>query len=63
VLILVMAVATGGPEALRYAESRNYAVPLFVFVVMVIGRPWRRQGRTPIACVTPLRTGQSRREA
>jgi hypothetical protein len=36
VLILVMAVVTGGPQALEYAESRRYEEPLFVFVVMVI---------------------------
>lgn len=36
VLILAMAVIFGGPEALAYAESRNYTEPLFVFVVMVI---------------------------
>lgn len=36
VLILAMAVLTGGAQALHYAESRNYTEPLFVFVVMVI---------------------------
>ena len=36
VLILAMALASGGPQALAYAESRNYTEPLFVFVVMVI---------------------------
>ena len=36
VLILAMAVLSGGPAALAYAESRNYTEPLFVFVVMVI---------------------------
>jgi hypothetical protein len=36
VLILAMAVLSGGPAALAYAESRNYSEPLFVFVVMVI---------------------------
>lgn len=36
VLVLVMALATGGGDALAYAESRNYTEPLFVFVVMVI---------------------------
>lgn len=36
VLILAMALLAGGPEALEYAESRNYTEPLFVFVVMVI---------------------------
>lgn len=36
VLIVVMAMSTGGSAALDYAESRNYTEPLFVFVVMVI---------------------------
>lgn len=36
VLVLAMALASGGKEALAYAESRNYTEPLFVFVVMVI---------------------------
>ncbi|EER57721.1 protein of unknown function DUF1504, partial [Acidovorax delafieldii 2AN] len=36
VLILAMALLTGGTQALHYAESRNYTEPLFVFVVMVI---------------------------
>ena len=36
VLVLAMALASGGQEALAYAESRNYTEPLFVFVVMVI---------------------------
>jgi hypothetical protein len=36
VLIVAMALMSGGPQALAYAESRNYTEPLFVFVVMVI---------------------------
>jgi hypothetical protein len=36
VLIVCVAMASGGPEAIAYAESRNYTEPLFVFVVMVI---------------------------
>ncbi|MES3003685.1 MAG: putative Na+/H+ antiporter [Pseudomonadota bacterium] len=36
VLVLVMAFVVGGADALRYAESRNYTEPMFVFVVMVI---------------------------
>ena len=36
VLVLMMALVSSGPEALAYAESRNYTEPLFVFVVMVI---------------------------
>jgi len=36
VLLIIMAMAAGGAEALAYAESRNYTEPLFVFVVMVV---------------------------
>ncbi len=36
VLVVAMALISGGTEALAYAESRNYTEPLFVFVVMVI---------------------------
>jgi hypothetical protein len=36
VLVLAMALLSGGGPALDYAESRNYTEPLFVFVVMVI---------------------------
>lgn len=36
VLLIVMAIASGGDQALAYAESRNYTEPLFVFVVMVV---------------------------
>jgi hypothetical protein len=36
VLVLAMALLSGGSTALEYAESRNYIEPLFVLVVMVI---------------------------
>lgn len=36
VLIVLMALSSGGGAALQYAETRNYTEPLFVFVVMVI---------------------------
>ena len=36
VLVLAMALTSGGATALAYAESRNYTEPLFVFVVMVV---------------------------
>ena len=36
VLVVAMAVLGGGATALSYAESRNYAEPLFVFVVIVV---------------------------
>src|ERR1700752_3239729 len=36
VLVMTLAVWSGGEAALTYAESRNYTEPLFVFVVMVV---------------------------
>lgn len=36
VLIVSLSFASGGADALAYAESRNYTEPLFVFVVMVV---------------------------
>ncbi|MES2264924.1 MAG: putative Na+/H+ antiporter [Pseudomonadota bacterium] len=36
VLILGMAVVSGGAPAIAYAEGRQYTEPLFVFVVMVV---------------------------
>jgi hypothetical protein len=50
VLVLVMAILSGGATALEYAESRNYTEPLFVFVVMVIAAS-RPVLRTVIAAV------------
>jgi hypothetical protein len=35
-LVIAIAVHSGASDALRYAESRPYAEPMFVFVVMVI---------------------------
>ena len=36
VLVLAVALIEGGPQALAYAESRQYTEPLFVFAVMVV---------------------------
>lgn len=36
VLIVFMAVVSGGKNALEYVESRHYTEPLFVFVIMVV---------------------------
>ncbi len=36
VLIVAMALVSGGAKAIAYAESRQYTEPLFVFVVMVV---------------------------
>jgi hypothetical protein len=36
VLIAIMAIVSGGPKAIEYAESRQYTEPLFVFVIMVV---------------------------
>ena len=50
VLIFMMALVSGGAQALQYAESRNYTEPLFVFVVMVIAAS-RPVLRTVVALV------------
>ncbi len=36
VLIVAMALVSGGTEAIAYAESLHYTEPLFVFVIMVV---------------------------
>ena len=36
VLVAVMALVSGGAQAIEYAESRQFAEPLFVFVIMVV---------------------------
>lgn len=61
VLIIVMALVSGGEEAITYAESRHYTEPLFVFVVMVIAasRPILESARhllMLVAQLTPVRT-------
>ena len=65
VLVLAMALTSGGASALAYAESRNYTEPLFVFVVMVIAasRPvlmtviwWVRMTARAMPLPTPLAT-------
>lgn len=61
VLIVVMALVSGGTEAIAYAESRQYTEPLFVFVVMVIAasRPILEIVRhllMLVARLTPVRT-------
>lgn len=61
VLIVVMALVSGGAEAIAYAESRQYTEPLFVFVVMVVAasRPILEIVRHLLmlmARLTPVRT-------
>jgi hypothetical protein len=61
VLILVMALLEGGAAATAYAESRQYAEPMFVFVVMVVAasRPVLDAVRTLLHLLArglPLRT-------
>ena len=61
ILIVAMALVSGGAEALQYAESRTYTEPLFVFVIMVVAasRPVLEAIRTAIdtqARLVPLRT-------
>ncbi|CAN5249127.1 putative Na+/H+ antiporter [soil metagenome] len=61
VLVMSMALLSGGDAALGYVESRNYTEPLFVFVVMVIAasRPVLRTVMSAVnllAHVAPVRT-------
>jgi hypothetical protein len=61
VLILVMALVEGGAAATAYAESRQYAEPLFVFVIMVVAasRPVLEALRLllrALARIAPVRT-------
>jgi hypothetical protein len=61
VLVVAMALVAGGSEALRYAETRTYTEPLFVFVIMVVAasRPVLEAIRAFIATLArlvPLRT-------
>lgn len=56
VLVLGMAIASGGSEALSYIESKQYTEPLFVFVVMVIAasRPILRAVLNLVNCVAGI---------
>ncbi len=61
VLIVAMALVSGGKAALDYAESRHYTEPLFVFVIMVIAasRPVLEIVKTLISVIArtvPLNT-------
>ena len=61
VLVLAMALLADGDTAIRYAESRQFTEPLFVFVVMVIAasRPVLDAVRAvlqALARLAPLRT-------
>lgn len=61
VLIAVMALVTGGTQAIQYAESLQYTEPLFVFVIMVVAasRPVLVSIEAVIATMStlaPLRT-------
>lgn len=61
VLIAVMAVLSGGSQAVAYAESRQYTEPLFVFVIMVVAasRPVLAAIQSMVAALAtlaPLRT-------
>lgn len=61
VLIAVMAMLSGGPHAMAYAESRHFTEPLFVFVIMVVAasRPVLAAIRSlvaALAALAPLRT-------
>jgi hypothetical protein len=61
VLVVAMALLSGGKAAIDYAESRQYTEPLFVFVVMVVAasRPILESMRALLGLVArlaPMRT-------
>ena len=65
VLIVFMAVVSGGAEAIRYAETRTYTEPLFVFVIMVVAasKPVLETIRAGVAALSrliPLRNAVAR---
>ncbi|HEY0064949.1 MAG TPA: putative Na+/H+ antiporter, partial [Telluria sp.] len=61
ILIVAMAFVSGGAEAIKYAETRTYTEPLFVFVIMVVAasKPVLETIRAligAVAAIVPLRT-------
>lgn len=61
VLIVAMAILSGGVQALEYAETRTYTEPLFVVVIMVVAasKPVLESIRaliSALARLSPLRT-------
>lgn len=65
ILLVVMALTLGGKEAIKYAESRQYMEPLFVFVIMVVAasRPVLEAVKglvDAISAVVPVNTAVAR---
>lgn len=65
VLIVAMAIVSGGAQAIEYAETRTYTEPLFVFVIMVVAasKPVLESIRALISVLAhliPLRTAVMR---
>ena len=65
VLIVAMAIVSGGAQAIEYAETRTYTEPLFVFVIMVVAasKPVLESIRALISALArliPLRTAVMR---
>ncbi|NML63371.1 hypothetical protein HHL21_20220 [Massilia sp. RP-1-19] len=61
VLVLAIALVSGGAAAMDYAESRTFTEPLFVFVIMIVAasRPVLETVRalvSAMARITPVRT-------
>jgi hypothetical protein len=61
ILIVAIAIAAGGQNAIAYAESRQYTEPLFVFVVMVVAASWPvlnavQRALQALARLAPMRT-------
>ncbi|GAB3550015.1 putative Na+/H+ antiporter [Noviherbaspirillum agri] len=56
IFIAVMALVSGGDQAIEYLESRHYTEPLFVFVIMVVAasRPVLEAVRSLISAIARL---------
>jgi hypothetical protein len=65
VLLIAMALVSGGAQAIEYAETRTYTEPLFVFVIMVVAasKPVLESIRALISALAgllPVRTALAR---
>ena len=56
ILLVAMALVSGGKQAIEYAESRQYTEPLFVFVIMVVAasKPVLEAVKSLVAAIAAL---------
>ncbi len=56
ILLVAMALVSGGKQAIEYAESRQYTEPLFVFVIMIVAasKPVLEAVKSLVAAIAAL---------